>query len=63
MCDITCDIIRHNINLFSGVAVGSGCFNHVMSGIMASAISQGHFDDVIEEYRTINKVSIENYCC
>ncbi|XP_065885077.1 uncharacterized protein [Dysidea avara] len=40
----------------SGIAVGSGCFNHMMSGFMASVISQGHLDDVIKEYRTLNEL-------
>jgi len=43
-------------NPFSGVAVGSGCFNHMMTGIMASVISKGHMDDVVKEYRTLNEV-------
>jgi len=43
---------------FSGIAVGTGSYTHMMSDNMASVISQGQLDNLIKEYCTLNKVRI-----
>ncbi|XP_065886332.1 uncharacterized protein [Dysidea avara] len=43
----------------SGIAVSGGCFNHVMSCVISSAITLGYVDSILEEYRAALRAQSE----
>jgi len=54
--------VLHTVMTFclmcSGIAQSGGCFNHVMSSVMSSAIALGYVDSILEEYRAALRVRV-----
>ena len=51
-------ICYNTVLVCSGIAVSGGCFNHVMSCVISSAITLGYVDSILEEYRAALRVRV-----